>query len=183
MSLEFNAVLNSLSMKKWNTDDPRQEVAWQLIHLLPRQAFLGESSYSSKCQVAVGLGYCVKGDYKDTGGMGPSHCTASLEAQRVKHLPSMWETWVWSLGWEDPLEKEKATHSGTLVWKIPWTEKPGRLQSIGSQSQTRLSDFTALHRQQEESNKMQASDCCISSTLIRGYECFYGNLKRSSYFL
>ena len=54
-------------------------------------------------------------------------------AQRVKRLPTMWETQVRSLGWEDPLEKEMATHSNTLAWKIPWTEKPGRLQSMGSQ--------------------------------------------------
>ena len=45
----------------------------------------------------------------------------------------MWETWVRSLGWEDPLEKEMATHSSTLAWKIPWMEEPGRLQSMGSQ--------------------------------------------------
>ena len=51
----------------------------------------------------------------------------------VKHLPAMWETWVLSLGREDPLEKEMATHSSTLAWKIPWTEEPGRLQSTGSQ--------------------------------------------------
>ena len=54
-------------------------------------------------------------------------------AQRVKHLPAMQETWVRSLGQEDPLEKEMATHSSTLAWKIPWIEKPGRLQSMGSQ--------------------------------------------------
>ena len=53
--------------------------------------------------------------------------------QRVKCLPVMWETQVQSLGREDPLEKEIATHSGTLAWKIPWMEKPGRLQSTGSQ--------------------------------------------------
>ena len=52
----------------------------------------------------------------------------------VKHLPAMWETWVQSLGQEDPLEKETATHSSTLAWKIPWTEEPGRLQSMGSQT-------------------------------------------------
>ena len=51
----------------------------------------------------------------------------------VKHLPAMRETGVRSLGWEDPLEKEMATHSSTLAWKIPWTEEPGRLQSMGSQ--------------------------------------------------
>ena len=53
--------------------------------------------------------------------------------QRVKRLPTMRETQVWSLGQEDPLKKEMATHSTTLAWKIPWTEKPGRLQSMGSQ--------------------------------------------------
>ena len=58
---------------------------------------------------------------------------ASLVAQTVKHLPAMWETWVQSLGWEDPLEKEMATHSSTLAWKIPRTEESGRLQSMGSQ--------------------------------------------------
>ena len=56
---------------------------------------------------------------------------ASLVAQTVKCLPTVRETWVQSLGWEDPLEEEMATHSSTLVWKIPWTEEPGRLQSMG----------------------------------------------------
>jgi len=56
----------------------------------------------------------------------------------------MWETWVPSLGREDPLEKEMAIHCSTIAWKIPWTEEPGRLQSMGSQSWTRLSDFTFL---------------------------------------
>ena len=60
-------------------------------------------------------------------------CTrASLVAQRVKRLPAMKETWVRSLGWEHPLEKEMATHSSTLAWKIPWMEETGRLQSMGS---------------------------------------------------
>ena len=58
---------------------------------------------------------------------------ASLVAQTVKRLPAVRETRVQSLGWEDPLEKEMATHSSTLAWKIPWTEEPGRLQSMGSQ--------------------------------------------------
>ena len=60
-------------------------------------------------------------------------CRASLVAQRLKHLPAMWETRVQSLSWEDPLEKEMATHSSTLAWKIPWMEEPGRLQFMGSQ--------------------------------------------------
>ena len=64
---------------------------------------------------------------------GTSCNWASLVAQRVKHLPAMWETRVQSLGGEDPLEKEMETYSSTLAWKIPWTEKPGRLQTKGSQ--------------------------------------------------
>ena len=52
---------------------------------------------------------------------------ASLVAQRLKHLPGMQETQVRSLGWEDPLEKEMATHSSTLAWRIPWREEAGRL--------------------------------------------------------
>ena len=59
-------------------------------------------------------------------------CRASLVAQMVENLPAMpKETWVLSLDWEDPLEKEMATHSSILAWKIPWTEEPCRLQSTG----------------------------------------------------
>ena len=61
------------------------------------------------------------------------HSRASPVAQRLKRLPPMWETWVRSLGQEDPLEKEMVTHSSILAWRIPWTEKPGKLQSTGSQ--------------------------------------------------
>ena len=57
---------------------------------------------------------------------------ASLVAQRINRLPAMRETWVRSLGWEDPLEKEMATHSSILAWRIPWTEESGGLQSTGS---------------------------------------------------
>ena len=78
---------------------------------------------------------------------------ASLVAQRIKCLPAMQETRVQSLGWEDPLEKEMATHSSTLVWKIPWTEEPGGLQSTGSQSRTRLSDFTHSDQMKDEGNQ------------------------------
>ena len=56
-----------------------------------------------------------------------------LVTQMVKHLPKMLETWVQSLGWEDLLEKEMATHSSILAWKIPWVEEPGRLHSMGLQ--------------------------------------------------
>ena len=59
----------------------------------------------------------------------------------LKNSPAMWETWVQSLGWEDPLEKGTATHSSILAWRIPWIEQPGRLQSMGPQVQTRPSKF------------------------------------------
>ena len=63
-------------------------------------------------------------------------------AQTLKRLPGMWETQVQSLGREDPLEKEMATHSSTLAWRIPWREEPGRLQSMASQ---RVSHWATEH--------------------------------------
>ena len=65
--------------------------------------------------------------------MGRDKNEDKFVAQSVKNLPAVQETWVRSLGWEDPLEKEMATHSRTLAWKISWTEEPGGLQSMGSQ--------------------------------------------------
>ena len=62
-----------------------------------------------------------------------THGLTSLVAQTIKCLPTVRETWVWSLGREDPLEKALATHCSTLAWKIPWNEEPGRLQSMGLQ--------------------------------------------------
>ena len=69
----------------------------------------------------------------------------SLVSSMVKNLPPVQETWVQSLGQEDPLEKEMVTHSSILVWRTPWTEKPGRLHTVHgvAKSRTRLSDFTA----------------------------------------
>ena len=63
----------------------------------------------------------------------------SLVAQLVKNLPAMWETWIWYLGWEDTLKKGMAVHFSILAWKIPWTEEPGGLQFMESQSWTHLS--------------------------------------------
>ena len=60
----------------------------------------------------------------------------SLVVQTEKNPPAKWETWVRSLGWEDPLEKEMVTHYSVLAWEIPWTEKPGRLQFMGLQRVT-----------------------------------------------
>ena len=64
---------------------------------------------------------------------GCADSSASLMAQTVKNTPAMWETWVQSLGWESPLEEGMATHSSILSWRIPWTEEPCELQSMGSQ--------------------------------------------------
>ena len=75
----------------------------------------------------------MKGKKLKTVTICYTYFKASLVAQTVKRLPTMWETRVLSLGWENPLEKEMATHSSTLAWKIPWMEEPGRLQSRGSQ--------------------------------------------------
>ena len=66
-------------------------------------------------------------------GMQINDEMTSLVAQTVKRLSKIRETWVQSLGQEDPLEKEMAIHSSTIAWKVPWTEEPGRLQSMGSQ--------------------------------------------------
>ena len=86
---------------------------------------------------------CNAGDPDSIPGLGtspgegigyPLQCSwASLVAQIVKNPPAMQETWVQSLGWEDPLEKGMATHSRILAWRIPWTEEPGSLQSTGWQ--------------------------------------------------
>ena len=69
----------------------------------------------------------------------------------VKRLSTMQETWVRTLGWEDPLEKEMAIHSSTISWKIPWTEEPGAGYSVHgvAKSQTRLSSFTSLQRSRD----------------------------------
>ena len=67
--------------------------------------------------------------------------TSTMVALMVKHMPAMRETQVRSLGWEDPLEEEMATHSSTLAWRIPWTEEPDGLQPTGFQ-RVGLSDFT-----------------------------------------
>ena len=67
----------------------------------------------------------------------------------VKNLPAKQETWVQSLGQEDPLKKEMATHSSVLAWRISWTEEPGGLQSIRGKSQTQLSNYTIRRTQSE----------------------------------
>ena len=94
---------------------------------------------------------CNEGDAGSIPGSGRSpgegtdyplqYSWASLMAQLVKNLPAMWETWVQSLGWEDPLEEDMATQSSIIAWETPRTEEPGRLQSMGLQkSRTQFSN-------------------------------------------
>ena len=71
-------------------------------------------------------------------------------AQMVKNLPTMWETWVQSLGWEDALEEGMATHPSILAWRIPWTEEPGGLQSMQLQ---RVGHNLATEQEQQKFNK------------------------------
>ena len=72
---------------------------------------------------------------------------ASLVAQKVKNPPTMQETWVWSLSWEDPQDKGMATHSSVLTWRIPWTEELGGLQSMRSQGSDMTEHLSTQHRQ------------------------------------
>ena len=77
--------------------------------------------------------WCYRRSFLENNYFLLKHCWASLVAQLVKNPPAVQETWVQSLGWEDPLERGKATHFSDLAWRIPWTEEPGGLQSTGLQ--------------------------------------------------
>ena len=92
----------------------------QLLHSKKKK----KKKYRSCCQMGWGILWNLE------QFLSTIYKHASLVAQTIKRLPAMWETWVRSLGQEDPLQKEMATHSSTLAWKIPWTEEPGRLQSM-----------------------------------------------------
>ena len=91
---------------------------------------------------------------------------ASLVAQLVKNLPAVQETWVQSLGQEDPLEKEMATHSSILAWKMLWTEEPGRVQSMGSQRVGR--DWVTKHKHSENRIKIEGLPLLILLTIVSG---------------
>ena len=86
-------------------------------------------------------------------------------AQRIERLPAMQESQVRSLGWEDPLEKEMATHPSILAWRIPWTEEPGRLQSTGSQRVGH--DWATSHKHtqswSQEMNVSASGYLCLST--------------------
>ena len=107
-------------------------------------------------------------------------CT--LVAQRVKRLPAMQETRVQSLDWEDPLEKEMATHSSILVWRTPWAEEPGGLQSMGSQrvrhdwatSQSMYHNLlSALPKEQTNQSKLWSLMRKLNSVSYLGINCCF----------
>ena len=100
---------------------------------------LPDSSVGKESACSAGDPGLIPGLRKSAGvgiGYPPQYSWASLVAQLVKNPPAMRETWIQSLGWEDPLEKGKAPHSSIQAWSLPWT-----VQYVGPQSQTRLSDF------------------------------------------
>ena len=93
----------------------------------------------------------------------------SWVAQTVKKLPATWETWVWSLGWVDPLEKGMASHSRTLAWRIPWTEEPGGLQSMGSQ---RVRHHWATNAHTRQSSSLLSEPWASSANFVSFF--FFG---------
>ena len=103
------------------------------ITAYPKEGFpdssVGKESTSSARDLGLipGLGRCPG----EGIGYLLQYSWAALVAQLVKNLPAMWETWVWSLGWEDPLEKGEAAHSTVLAWRIPWTIQSTVLQRVG----------------------------------------------------
>ena len=119
-----------------------------LLRLLPWQAGSLPPASPGKTKQPIN-NVIVSGEQRRDSAI---HTHGSVLPQRAfpgdadgKESPAMQETCVRSLGQEDPLEKRMATHSSILAWRIPWTEEPGRRQSMGSQSQTRLSDYACTH--------------------------------------
>ncbi|MES6394556.1 hypothetical protein U6W89_12005 [Cutibacterium acnes] len=103
----------------------------------------------------------------------------------------MWDKRVQSLGQEDPLEKEMATHSSTLAWRIPWMEEPGGLQSMGSQSQTQLSDFSHTHsltpmdrssKQKINKETQVSNDTLDEKDIIDIFRTFHPNAEEYIFF-
>ena len=120
---DFVKVLHLICQHIWKTQQWPQD--WKMSVFIPNPKKGNAKEYSNYRTIAF-ISQASKVMLK-------THQEATTVAQLVKNLPALWETWVRSLGWEDPLEKGKATHSSILAWRISWTEQPGRLQSLGSQ--------------------------------------------------
>ena len=129
-----------------------------------------DSSVGKESACSAGDPSSIPGSGRSTGeGLGYplQYSWASLVAQLVKNPPAMWETWVPSLGWEDPLEKGKATHSRILAWRTPWT-----VESMGSQSRTRLSTFHFTTREKRQlSLACEGVGCCALRALVVSAVC------------
>ena len=152
-------------------------VPWQLEFQIHSTPFPGSS--------AVKESACNAGDTRSISGSARSHeggisyprqpSWASLVAQRVKNLPAMRETWVWSLGWECPLEEGMATHASILAWGIPWTKEPGSERVTGRKSRD---------LQTEEVGKCQTFFISLLSgrrkqaTSVRSFSLLYTTWKR-----
>ena len=125
LSLSYEFPIRSRELVTWKKTYQSKIYGWDLREEGWEGRVPPENIFCPRCW---GVGAQVVGKMKWQPAVGDS-----LVAQSVKNLPAVQETWVWSLGWEDPLEKQMATHSSILAWKISWTEKPGGLQSMGSQ--------------------------------------------------
>ena len=109
-------------------------VRWYLIVILICTSLIAQLVKSPPVMQETPVQFlCQEAPLKKGTGYPLQYSWAFLVARVIKNPPAMQETWVQSLFCEDPLEKGKATHSSTLAWRIPWTEEPGRLQSMGSQ--------------------------------------------------
>ena len=124
LNIQKTKIMASGPITSWQMDGETVETVTDFIFLGSKIIAVGDCSHEIKRRLLLGR--------------------ASLVAQRLKHPSAMWETQVQSLGWEDPLEKEMASHSCILAWRIPWMEEPGRLQSTGSQ-RVRHDWVTSLH--------------------------------------
>ena len=122
--------------RRWEGGSGRREGTYVYWFMLMYSRGLPHSSVSKESASNAGDPGLIPGSGRSPEeGIGyPLHYSrASLVAQLVKNPPATRESWVWFLGREDPLEEHMATHSSFLAWRIPWTEEPGRLQSMGSQ--------------------------------------------------
>ena len=136
---KFNATVIIIKELPW-------WLSWSTIHLQCGRPALGSLGWEDPLEKGKAThssirAWRIPGTVQSMGSQTVSNSWAtftftfwaSLVAQLVKNSPAVWKTWVQSLGWEDPLEKGMATHSSILSWRTPWTEEPGRLQSMGSQ--------------------------------------------------
>ena len=137
----FPQLESAHSSRSWEREGGSGGV-FHLIYFISQQAGVANDNLDGKEKVEVkGVNLaltlqCLSLPCQET--------LTSLVAQTVKNPPVIQETWVPSLGWKDPLEKEMATHFSILAWEIPWTEELGGLPSMGSQSLTRLNDFNTF---------------------------------------